>query len=99
MRLLDLSSLPSKKQVCRNSKFQNFIIKSRIFLYVCIFYKICSIFFHFSDKMAEIMKKEADVKKSEITLTVEDICFVKIPEDNIKLENTGIQGKLNNFTF
>ena len=49
--------------------------------------------------MAEIMKKEADVKKSEITLTVEDTCFVKIPEDNIKLENTGIQGKLNNITF
>ena len=49
--------------------------------------------------MAEIMKKEADVKKSEITLTVEDICFVKIPEDNIKLENTGIQGKLNNSTL
>ena len=49
--------------------------------------------------MAEIMKKKIDAKKSEITLTVEDTFFVKIPEDDIKLENTGIQGKLNNFTF
>ena len=49
--------------------------------------------------MAEIMKKKTDVKKSEITLTVEDTFFVKIPEDDIKLENTRIQGKLNNFTF
>ena len=58
-----------------------------------------SVFFHISDRMAEIMKKEVDVKDSEITSTVEDTCFVNIPEDDIKLENTEIQGKLDNFTF
>ena len=40
------------------------------------------------------MKTEVDVKKSEITSTVEEICFVNIPEDDIKQENTEIQGKL-----
>ena len=49
--------------------------------------------------MAEIMKKEEDVKESEITCTVEETCFVNIPEDEVKLENTEIKGKLNNFTF
>ena len=53
----------------------------------------------FSDRMAEIMKKEVDVKESEIistSSTVEETCFVNIPEDDIKLENTEIKGKLNN---
>ena len=46
--------------------------------------------------MAEVLWKELDVKESEITFTVvEDTCFVKIPEEEIKLENTEIQGKLN----
>ena len=49
-----------------------------------------------SDRMAEIIKKEVDVKESEIISTVEEICFVNIPEDEIKQENTEIQGKLNN---
>ena len=54
------------------------------------------LFIYFSDRMAEIMKKEVDVKESEIISTVEEICFVNIPEDEIKQENTEIQGKLNN---
>ena len=42
------------------------------------------------------MKKELDVKESEITSTVvKDTCFVNIPEDEIKLKNTEIQGNLN----
>jgi len=51
----------------------------------------------FSDKMAEIMKKEVDVKESEITSTVEETCFVNIPEDGIKLENTKIKGNFEKF--
>ncbi|XP_023348761.1 zinc finger protein 711 [Eurytemora carolleeae] len=43
--------------------------------------------------MAEIIKKEVDVKESEIISTVEETCFVNIPEDDIKLENTEIQGE------
>ena len=58
-----------------------------------------SVFFHISDRMAEIMKKEVDVKDSEITSTVEDTCFVDIPEDEIKLENTEIKGNLEKFIF
>ena len=45
------------------------------------------------------MKKEVDVKESEIISTVEETCFVNIPEDDIKLENTEIQGKLNSVNF
>ena len=58
---------------------------------------VCSIYF--SDRMAEIIKKEVDVKEFEITSIVEETCFVDIPEDEIKLENTEIQGKLDNSTF
>ena len=47
-------------------------------------------FIYFSDRMAEIMKKEVYVKESEITSTVDDKCF-NIPEDDIKLENTEIK--------
>ena len=48
--------------------------------------------------MAEIKKKEIDVKNSEITSTIEETCFVDIPEDEIKLENTEIQGNLDKFS-
>jgi len=47
--------------------------------------------------MAEIMKKEVDVKESEITCTVEETCFVNIPEDEVKLENTKIKGNFDKF--
>ena len=43
------------------------------------------------------MKKEMDVKESEITSTVEKPCFVDIPEDEIKLENTEIKVNLDKF--
>ena len=43
--------------------------------------------------MAEIMKRELYVKDFEMTPTVEDTCFVNIPEDEIKMENKGVQGK------
>ena len=46
-----------------------------------------------------MFKKEEDVKESEITFTVEETRFVNIPEDDIKLEVTEIQGKLNNSKF
>ena len=49
--------------------------------------------------MAEIVRQEMDVKESEITSTVVETCFVNIPEDEIKLENTEIQGNLDKFTF
>jgi len=48
--------------------------------------------------MSEIMKKEVDVKEFEITSTVEETCFMNIPEDDIKLENTGIKGNFEKFT-
>ena len=44
--------------------------------------------------MAEMMKKELDVKDFEMTSIVEDTCFVNIPEDEIKMENIEVQGKL-----
>ena len=55
---------------------------------------------HVSDRMAEMIKEELDVKYCKITSTVvEDACFVNIPEDEIKLENTGIQGNHDSCTF
>ena len=51
------------------------------------------------DRMLENVKKELDVKESEITSTVKETCFVNIPEDEIKLENTEIQGNFDKFTF
>ena len=48
------------------------------------------------------MKKEVDVKESEIistSSTVEETCFVNIPEDDIKLENREIKGNLDKFTI
>ena len=55
-------------------------------------------FIYFSDRMTEILKKEADVKESEITATVVDKCF-NISEDDIKLENREIKGNLDKFTI
>ena len=44
---------------------------------------------HVSDRMAEILKEELDVKDCKIASSViEDTYFVNIPEDEIKLENT-----------
>ena len=48
--------------------------------------------------MAAMIKDEIDIKDCRITSTaVEDTCFVNITEDELKLENTEIQGKLDNF--
>ena len=58
-----------------------------------VFHFVFSIYFYFSDRMAENMKKETDLKESEIISTVEETCFVNIPENDIKRENTEIQGK------
>ena len=55
---------------------------------------------HLSDRMAEMIKEELDVKDCKITSTVvEDACFVNIPEDQIKLENTEIKGNLDKYIF
>ena len=55
---------------------------------------------HVSDRMAEMIKEELDVKDCKIASTaVEDTYFVNIPEDEIKLENTGIQGNCESCTF
>ena len=43
--------------------------------------------------MAEMVKNESDVKDVETTSTVEETCFVEIQKDEIKLENTVVQGK------
>ena len=70
-----------------------------IFLKRCFQNILLNLFFKFSDRISGTIKKEVDVKESEITSTIEDTCFVDIPEDEIKLENTEIQGNLNKFTF
>ena len=49
--------------------------------------------------MAEIMKKEVDIKESEINSTVEEVFFVNIPEDEIKRENTEIKGNFSSLHF
>ena len=60
----------------------------------------CLCLMHISDRMAEMIKHELDVKDCKITSTViEDTYFVNIPEDEIKLENTGIQGNRDSFIF
>jgi len=46
---------------------------------------------YFSDRMGEMIK---NVKDFETTSTVEDTCFISIPEKDIKLENSEIQGKV-----
>ena len=47
--------------------------------------------------MAEMMTNELDVNLT--STVVEDTCFVNIPDDEIKLENTEIEGKLDCFHF
>ena len=48
--------------------------------------------------MAEMIKHELDVKDCKINSTVvEETCFVNIPEDKIKLENTEIQGRTQSY--
>ena len=67
---------------------------------------------HFSDKMAKFIKEELNIKefetKEEIvsfqeeilpSSTLEDTCTVNLHKDDMKMENTGIQGKHNNFIF
>ena len=52
---------------------------------------------YFSDRMAKVIKIEVDVKDSQIIST--ETCFVDIPEDEVKLENTGIKGNFDKCTF
>ena len=61
---------------------------------------------YFSDRMAEIMedfeiKEETISFKEEIlpSSTKDNICTVNLHKDDIKMENTRIQGKINNFTI
>ena len=63
----------------------------------CPFFVSFNILNLFSDRMAEIVKKELNVKESEIISTVEEACFVNILEDDIKLENAEKQGKPSSF--
>ena len=69
-------------------------------------------FVHFTDRMAKFIKEELNIEefetKEEIvsfqeeilpSSTVEDTYTVKILKDDMKMENTGIQGKHNNFVF
>ena len=67
---------------------------------------------YFSDRIAEIIKEEINIEEFEIkeeivsikeeilpSSTVEDTCTVNLHKDDKMMENTGIQGKINNFTF
>ena len=62
--------------------------------------------------MSEIIKEELNIEEFEIkeeivsfqeeilpSSTVEAKCTVNLHKDDIKIENTGKQGKINNFTF
>ena len=49
--------------------------------------------------MDELWKKDLYVRDFDRTSNAEDSCFVNIPEDKLKLENTEIQGNLDKFTF
>ena len=64
---------------------------------------------YFSDRMAEIIKEELNMEDFEIkeetiffkeeilpSSTKDNICTVNLHKDDIKMENTGIQGKLHN---
>ena len=66
---------------------------------------------YFSDRMAENIKAQLDVEefgiKEEIVYikeeilpssTVEDTCTINLLRDDIKMEYTGIQGKLEKFS-
>ena len=80
----------------KNLKFLLITLKAASAV-LLVFHLIFSIYF--SDRMAENVKKELDVKDSDIISTVEETCFVYVPEDDIKLENTEIQGDHDKFTF
>ena len=67
---------------------------------------------NFSDRMAKFIKEELNIEEFEIkeeivsfqeeilpSSTVEDTCTVNLHKDDIKIENTGIQGKHNNLVF
>ena len=62
--------------------------------------------------MAKFIKEELNIKEFEIkeeivsfqeeilpSSTVDDTCTVNLHKDDMKMENTGIQGKHNNFVF
>ena len=67
---------------------------------------------NFSDRMAKFIKEELNIEDFEIkeeivsfqeeilpSSTVEVTCTVNLHKDDVKMENTGIQGKHNNFVF
>ena len=67
---------------------------------------------HFSDRMAKFIKEEINIEEFEIkeeivsfqeeilpSSTVEVTCTGNLHKDDVKMENTGIQGKHNNFVF
>ena len=67
---------------------------------------------YFSDRMAEIIKEELNMEDFEIkdetiffkeeilpSSTEDNTCTVNLHKDDIKMENTRIQGKINNFTI
>ena len=62
---------------------------------------------YFTDRMAEITQKELNIEEFEIeeeivfikeeilpSFTVEAKCTVNLHNDDIKMENTGIQGRI-----
>ena len=62
---------------------------------------------YFPDKMAEILKEELNIEEFEIKeelvsikeeilpfSTIQDTCTVNLNKDDIKMENTGVQGKV-----
>ena len=49
--------------------------------------------------MTEMVKSESDVKALETTSTLEETVFVEIQNDEIKLENVELQGKLEILLF
>ena len=49
--------------------------------------------------MTEMVKSESDVKALETTSTLEETFFVEIQNDEIKLENVELQGKLEILLF
>ena len=67
---------------------------------------------YFSDRMTETIKEEINLEEFEIkeeinsfkkeilpSSTVEDTCTGNLHKDDLKMENTGIQGKHNNLVF
>ena len=67
---------------------------------------------YFSDRMAEIIKEELNMEDFEIkdetiffkeeilpSSTEDNTCTVNLHKDVIKIENTGIQGKVHNIKY